>query len=272
MGSPSERLSLVVSGSGSRPSPLLVLVAALLLAGIGLYLAHSAGGWPLTAGLFLLSLASMGSMVGALRAHSHAQTGALLATSALAALMLGRVFFLAGLPPVHGKLLLGLVSFGALLAYIRASGAGDSRIRVRARDWSIALGVGAPLGATLGLMALLVTPSEWRANAAEGVPLAVAAGLIALVDEVWFRGILQPKASACSRPLAGWLVASALFVAFGAYAADPVSIALRVGIGCLLGILMWHTRSLPLALATRVAFAAAVVFLAPPAFDSALIT
>lgn len=221
--------------------------------------------------LVLLVLLAAGVFVGGLLDDRRMAHQFYLALCVLPCLTLARLAFTSGVSSAFDPLFVYLLLAVALLVYRQSTGARP----VVLEGWAAH-----PIGTLLGgfLLAAPFVLLGFRISSvgplAFGNPplldLAVVAP-IALLDEVWFRGILQGQlAAATSRPSA-FFATFILFVAYGAPFGGVPILAFRATFGFVFGLVALRRRSLPVALTARVLLAWALVVLTPAALGTSLL-
>lgn len=219
----------------------------------------------------LLVLLAAGVFVAGLLDRQSAAQPLYLALCVLPCLTLARLAFTAGAFSAFDPLFVYLLLAVALVGYRQATGG---------RPF-ITEGVTEPFGRTFALAALLaagfvalaIQLGPLGAASTTGPPwlgLAVVAP-VALLDELWFRGILQGQlAATISRPGA-FLAVLVLFVAYGAPFGGLNVLAFRFAFGFAFGLVAVRRRNLPIVLSARVLLAVALVLLVHAALGTSVI-
>ena len=163
-----------------------------------------------------------------------------------------------------------------LLAIALLSARPTMRIRLEIRNFtgrqlSRAVLLGAVLAAALAILAILL-PIPMGAPPEVAPPvLAFALAPVALLDELWFRGILQPSVAQVTATPLGWIATAAVFTAYGVPFSTPAGIAFRAGYGLLLGVLAIRRDNLPIPLVARTAMVAILALLSPAILGSGML-
>ncbi|MEE9196826.1 MAG: CPBP family glutamic-type intramembrane protease [bacterium] len=190
-----------------------------------------------------------------------------LAAAILPTFTLVRLSLIGTLAPLSEEILSYLLLAATLVFYQHATQAATGRMSLRGPDIIRSLRDAIPLGFALAIAALILLPAPLSTVPEEAVFAILAAGAVALIDEYFFRGILQSQISAVSRPVVGWLATAFLFAAFAATTGDLTVIAYRAGLGLLLGFLVWWRGLLAHALMTRTVSVLLIGVLAPLDFS-----
>ena len=259
------------SGVANAIRWLVSAIAVYTVASAGLYLG-SAGDVPyVAAGLALLASLLGTVSILALVAPSPESRRYLLAISTVPLLTISRLVAGGILRSVTLGIFLCVLLATTLLCYSRAVGPSRNPLRARRGDVLSALFFGLPLGGLLALSILIVFPERGPGPWIDYLPLASVAGLVALLDESWLRDVVHRQVAAASLPWIGWLACVVFFAESAAFSGDLLGLGVRAGLSALLGLFVWHGRSIALAVASRFSFAFTVVLLAPVVFNGAIV-
>ena len=260
--------------SGSLPAvrlSVLIFVVGYGLAGPALTpsLAGSSGLYPL--GLACLIVLTTGAFAANFRHPERSAQQVYLALSIVPALTIARLA-LVGLPewfldPIFAYLLLAV----AILVLRDTSGA---RVLFQSRTakspiLALALGGGLAEGLSiLGFVFLGPAPSAAKLDAWLWAGLLAP---VALLDELWFRGLLQQSLTRALPNSWGWVATAAIFAAYGAPFGTLSTFVFRSAYGLVLGFVATRRENLPASLVARTAMTVALVVLLPGLAATSLI-
>ena len=222
-------------------------------------------------GLVLLVLLAAATFIGSLGERRGGSQRFYLTLSLLPVLTIARLAF-KNLPV--GLLDPLLVYLLLAIALVSSRPTMRVRLEIRGFTWrrlARAVLLGAILATALAILALLL-PVQGTAPS-EVAPWLVALALVpvALLDEVWFRGILQTSVSRVTAAPSAWVATAILFAAYGAPFSTPAGLVFRTGYGFLLGVLAIRQENLPITLVARTAMVAILAVLSPAVVGSGLL-
>ena len=94
---------------------------------------------------------------------------------------------------------------------------------------------------------------------------------MALLDEFWFRGVLQGTLARATSAEWGWLGTAVLFVAYGAPFGNGITLLFRMAYGLAFGALAMRRENLPVSLVARTVMTVALLALSPGLAGTSLI-
>ncbi len=242
---------------------------ALIQAALAVSLAGSAGLLPVSL-LLLVLLAAAVFVAGLLDGRSTAQP-LYLALCVLPCLTIARLAFTAEAFSAFDPLFVYLLLAVALIGYRQTTGARPLVAEGFSGSFQRTFGLAVVLAAAFVAVALQF--GGLGGTSTSGPPwldLAVVAP-VALLDELWFRGVLQGQLAASTSRLGAFLAVLVLFVAYGAPFGGLNVLAFRAGFGVAFGLVAVRRRNLPLVLVARVLMALALVLLVHAALGTSVI-
>ena len=212
-------------------------------------------------GLALLVVLAGGLFAGTLLDSRKGAQRFYLALTIVPCLTLARFAFEDASLPILDPLFAYLLLAATLLVIRQSAAIGAELRRLDRRDVLRALPLGAALAAAFTIVGLLLPGTgEPVSQGAAWIP-AVVLVPVALLDELWFRGVLQGSVARVTSPGWGWLATVAVFVAYGAPFETPVGIGFRLAYSLVLGAVVIRRENLPVSLVARTALAAALALL-----------
>jgi len=261
--------------TGRRPDPtepssrdafsllLLSFVAAYGIVEAVLSFSLAGTGSFVAAALVLLVFLAVGVFIGSLLELRRALQQFYLALSLLVCVTIARLAFAQVSIPILGPLLAYLLLAATLVVY-RPSAEIPSGMHSASRMQLLrAIPLGACLAAAFVILGFVIPFPE--TSGAEGPILlsVLVLGPAALLDEFWFRGVLQDRLAHIMSARWSWLATAILFVSYGAPFGTLPDLLFRSAYGLTLGALATRRENLPLVLLARTAMAVALVLLNP---------
>ena len=248
---------------GSRTALLLTgFVAAFAVLQGTATLTEGAQGPIYPASLVLLAVLSGGLFLASFAEARPAAQRAYVLLAVLPILTLARLAFAQTVVSLLDPLLVYLLLAVTLLALRPSIGpwpavpARGRRTLMRALvlGGTLAAGVTA-LGFALPLPQSAVVESPWL-SALVLVP-------VALLDEFWFRGILQGSVAQVTSAPSGWIGVAVLFASYGEPFGPPSALLFRIALGLVLGALAMRRENLPATLVARAALTLGLLVVSP---------
>lgn len=241
------------------------------VAGASLLLAAQGVDALLPEGLALLVLLSGAMFVGGiLEPRKNAQVF-YLALSVVPALTLARMGFGVTVQFIIDPLLVYLLLAVTILVLRQSIGARPEARGLTRRQTLRALPLGVALAAGFTVLGTLLPVAGATASAGPSwVPLVVLAP-VALLDEFWFRGVLQGTLARATSAEWGWLGTAVLFVAYGAPFGNGITLLFRMAYGLAFGALAMRRENLPVSLVARTVMTVALLALSPGLAGTSLI-
>ena len=238
---------------------LVAFVCAFAAAQWTVALAAGAAGGLYPAGLLLLVLLAVGAFVGSLRERRQAAQRFYLVLSMVPILAIARLAFSDTPIPLLDPLLVYLLLAVAMLSLRQSAGADVPGPRWSPRSFLRALPFGLAVAAGLAILALVLPiPASAVPEGPPWLPVLVL-GPVALLDEFWFRGLLQGEAARLTSAPVAWIAVAVMFAAYGVPFGTPAALLFRAGYGVLLGALAMRRDNLPITLVARIGFVLAVL-------------
>lgn len=223
------------------------------------------------AALVLLVLLAAVTFIGSLRESRAAGQRFYLALSLLPILTIARMALsdlpLSFLDPLLVYLLLAI----ALVSSRPTMGIRLELRGLRGRRLARVVLLGAVLAIALAVLALLLPLGGSAPPAVTPLLWALALAPVALLDEIWFRGILQASISRVTAGPSGWIATAAIFAAYGAPFSTPAGFLFHAAYGFLLGALAVRRDNLPITLLARTAMVVVLALLNPALFGSGVL-
>ncbi len=253
------------SQAPARPYPLVLFafVGVYGLASALLDLGLAGGAVVYAEALVLLVLLAAGVFVGGILEAQASGQRLFLALTIPPALTIARLSFEALTQPMLNPLFVYVLLAGTLLVLGPRSEAvfGSRALRPARLLRTIPIGAGLAMGlAVLGT----VLPIQ-GGPVPEGPTWFLLAVLVpaVLVDELWFRGVLQGEVAGATSAAWGWLATAAIFAAYGAPFGGLSAFLVRLVIGIVLGALAIRRENVAATLIARALMVAALVAFNP---------
>lgn len=194
-----------------------------------------------------------------------------LALSIIPTLTIARLAF-ADLPIlVLDPILVYLLLAVALLTFRETTGA---RVVLAGRGrapWARALLLGGGLATGMSIFGFVFLAPGPSSTEVQPWLWAVSLAPVALLDELWFRGLLQRDLTDRTSAPWGWIATAAIFVAYGAPLGTPATLVFRSAYGLVFGALAMRQENVAATLVARIAMTVALVLLIPGLADTSLI-
>ncbi len=214
-------------------------------------------------GLILLVLLASAVFLGSLLEGRRTEQRFYLALSMIPGLTIARLAFEGLTVSILDPLFTYLLLAGTLLVLRPTIGATLGVRGSRRHRLLIALPLGGGLAAAFAILGLVVPLQGGPAPSAPTWFLVFILAPVALLDEFWFRGILQGELAGATSASWGWLATAGIFAAYGAPFATPSTFLFRLGYGVVLGTLAIHRENVPAVMVARTAMVVALVALSP---------
>ncbi len=252
----------------TRPRPtygwaLGAFVAAYALVEMGVALSVVGPGPFYPAGLALLVLLSAAAFLGSLLQPRKAGQRFYLALSLVPALTVARLAFAGNAVSVLDPLLVYLLLAVTVFAFRQSTEVRSEFRGLTGRQLARSLPLGVALAAAITIFGVVLPlPTAALPVADPWISVLIVAPM-ALLDEFWFRGLLQGGLAGATTARWGWIATVALFVAYGAPFGAWPTVVFRLGYGVVLGALAMRRENLPVTLTARTAMAVALAALVP---------
>lgn len=248
---------------GSRlPVLLAAFVAAYaVLDGVVTFFAGTPG-LPYGAVLLVLAALAGGMFFASLVERRPAAQRCYLVLSILPILTLTRFAFSGNPIVLLDPLLVYLLLALALVALRSAAGSEPEVPALGRRGILRSLGLGLSLAAAITLLGFVLPLGGGPASEPPWL-LALVLAPAALLDEFWFRGILQGSIARVTSAPSGWIATVVLFAAYGEPFGTATALLFRVGLGLTFGALAMRRENVPVTLVARTALTVGLLALNP---------
>jgi membrane protease YdiL (CAAX protease family) len=230
----------------------------------------SAGGF-YPEGLGLLVLLAAGVLVGGMLESRQDAQRFYLALCIVPSLTIARLALASATPVLLAPLFLYLLLAVTILVLRQTANVGSVARDIRRGDIVRALPLGAVVATGFAILGTFL-PGPGSVMDLEGISITLVVLVpVTLLDELWFRGILQRELSGLTSSRWGWLATAALFAAYGAPFGNAIAILFRAGYGLSAGAIVMRPQNVPVALASRMALVVALVLLNPTLVGTSVI-
>ncbi len=182
--------------------------------------------------------------------------------SILPVLTVARIAFGGASTPLVGPLLVYLLLAVTVLALRPSPGVPSELPVLGRRQLARALALGGALAAGITILAFFLPFPVGTVDGPPWLPALLFAP-VALLDELWFRGILQGSIARLTSAPSGWIATAVLFAAYGEPFGTPSTLLFRIALGLAFGALAMRRENLPVTLVARTAITAALLALSP---------